>query len=303
MSEFLFDGEGPKHSSLPRGTVLGVNGQESGRVVVITGASDGIGAAAARALRAHGDQVVVVGRSPEKTEAVAEELGAEHHVVDLASLSQVRGLGEELRRHHPRIDVLAANAGLIAGDRRQETEDGHEVTFQVNHLAQFLLTMLLREPLVAARGRVIVTSSLAGVRARIDLDDLDSRKRYSSSGSYATSKLENMLFARELARRWGHEGVTAASFHPGVVRTRWGHDGGLMVRLFVRSPLHTLLRSPERGAETLVWLATTDPSTTWGSGGYFADSRPARASRLVEDADLRRGLWERSLEMLGLPAQ
>lgn len=280
-----------------------MNRHESGRVVVITGASDGIGAAAARALHARGDQVVVIGRSPEKTQAVAGELGAEHHVADFASLRQVRALADELRQRHPRIDVLADNAGLIAGDRRQETEDGHELTFQVNHLAPFLLTMLLREPLVAARGRVIVTASIAGARARIDLEDLDFRRRYSSPGSYAATKLENMLFARELARRWGHDGVTAASFHPGGVRSRWGYEGGTLVRSFVRSPARYVLRTPERGAETLVWLATTDPSTTWGSGGYFFNSRPAHANRLVEDAGLRRGLWERSLEMLGLPAQ
>ncbi len=277
--------------------------EQTGRVVVITGASDGIGAAAARALHARGDQVVVLGRSPQKTQAVAEELGAEHHVVDLASLRQVRTLAEELRQRHPRIDVLADNAGLIAGDRRQETEDGHELTFQVNHLAPFLLTMLLREPLVAARGRVVVTASAAGLRARIDLDDLDFKKRYSSTGAYGTTKAENMLFARELARRWGRDGVTAAAFHPGAVRTQWGHEGGRLVRLFTRSPARYLLRSPERGAETLVWLATTEPSTTWGSGDYFTDCKPARANPRVEDPDLCRGLWERSLELLGLPPQ
>ena len=277
--------------------------EQKGRVVVITGASDGIGAAAARALHARGDQVVVVGRSPEKTQAVAEELGAENHVVDLASLRQVRALGAELRERHPRIDVLAGNAGLIAGDQRQETEDGHELTFQVNHLAPFLLTMLLREPLVAARGRVIVTASAAGLGARIDLDDLEFKKRYSSFGSYGTTKLENMLFARELARRWGPDGVTAAAFHPGAVRSRWGHEGGRLIRFFTRSPARYLLRSPERGADTLVWLATTDPATTWGSGGYFADRKPARANKLVEDAEVRQGLWDRSMEMLGLAAQ
>ena len=277
-----------------------VSQEQTGRVVVITGASDGIGAAAARALHARGDQVVVVGRSPAKTQAVADELGAERHVADFTSLRQTRELAEELRRRHARIDVLANNAGIIAGDRRQETEDGHEQTFQINHLAPFLLTMLLRDSLVAARGRVIVTSSVGGVRARIDLDDLDSRKRYSSFGSYGTSKLENMLFARELARRWGRDGVTAAAFHPGGVRSQWGHEGGALVRYFVRSPARYLLRSPEKGAETLVWLATTEPSTTWGSGGYFADCRPARANRRVEDADLCKGLWDRSLEMLGL---
>jgi short chain dehydrogenase/Phosphoesterase family len=150
------------------------------RVAVVTGGSDGIGAAVARMLAGRGDEVVVVGRSPGKTRAVAAQLGAECHVADFAHLDQVRDLAGELRARHSRVDVLLNNAGLIAGSRRIVTADGHEFTFQVNHLAAFLLTMLLREPLAAARGRVITTSSRAGARrdARVVPGDLDMASGY-----------------------------------------------------------------------------------------------------------------------------
>ena len=145
------------------------------RVVVVTGGSDGIGAAAARMLASRGDEVVIVGRSPDKTRAVAAETGTEGHVADFTRLDQVRDLARELRARHSRVDVLLNNAGLIAGPQRTVTPDGHELTFQVNHLAGFLLTMLLREPLAAARGRVITTSSRAGTArdARVVPGDLD----------------------------------------------------------------------------------------------------------------------------------
>ncbi|MGH7910447.1 MAG: SDR family NAD(P)-dependent oxidoreductase [Candidatus Dormibacteraceae bacterium] len=271
------------------------------RVVVVTGASEGIGRAAAGALHRAGEEVVLVGRSPEKTQAAAAELGgAEHHVADFARLAEVRALAEELGRRHPRIDALLNNAGLIASSRRTETEDGHELTFQVNHLAPFLLTLLLRDSLAEACGSVVATSSAAGVRGRIALDDLDSRRGYQGFRAYATSKLENVLFTRELAARWAPVGVAAAAVHPGVVRSRWGHGGTPLVRLFTTSPLRHLMRSPERGAETLVWLATSRAGEDWESGGYFANSRPARPSPLADDPELRRGLWDRSAAMCGL---
>lgn len=265
-------------------------------VVVITGASDGIGAAAARALVRRGDQVVVVGRSPEKTAAVARELGCDSHVADFADLDQVRALAVGLVRRYPRIDVLANNAGLIAGTRRVLTADGHELTLQVNHLAPFLLTRLLHDPLVAARGAVIATSSVAGVSssARVVPDDLDMSRGYNAMRAYRASKLANVLFTRELARRWGPEGVSSAAFHPGLVRTSWGHAGPAAVRLFTTSPWRYLMRSPERGADTLVWLATTAPGADWLSGGYYANRRPAVPNRVAADPELARALWDRS---------
>jgi NAD(P)-dependent dehydrogenase (short-subunit alcohol dehydrogenase family) len=266
------------------------------RVVVVTGASDGIGAAAARILARRGDNVAVIGRSPEKARAVAAEAGAECHAADFTSLDQVRDLAGELQARHPRIDVLVNNAGIIAGTRRAVTADGHEITFQVNHLAPFLLTMLLKDCLARARGRVITTSSRAGTArdAVVDLDDLDMGTDYDGLRAYKASKLANVLFTRELARRWGPLGVSAAAAHPGLVRSGWGRSGPPAVRLVVSSPLRLAMRSPERGADTLIWLATSVPGRDWQNGGYFADRKPAVASPAADDRDLAAGLWDRS---------
>jgi NAD(P)-dependent dehydrogenase (short-subunit alcohol dehydrogenase family) len=272
------------------------------RVVVVTGGSDGIGAAAARLLASRGDEVVIVGRSPDKTRAVAAETGAEGHVADFTRLDQVRGLARELRSRHSRVDVLLNNAGLIAGQQRTVTADGHELTFQVNHLAGFLLTMLLREPLAAARGKVITTSSRAGTArdATLAPGDLDMADRYDGLRAYKASKLANILFTRELARRWGPLGVSAAAAHPGMVRSQWGRSGPAAVRLVMNSPFRLAMRSPERGADTLVWLATSTPGRDWESGGYFADRKPAPANRAADDASLAAELWDRSAQMCGV---
>jgi NAD(P)-dependent dehydrogenase (short-subunit alcohol dehydrogenase family) len=272
------------------------------RVVVVTGGSDGIGAAAARMLASRGDEVVVVGRSPDKTRAVAAETGAECHVADFTHLDQVRDLARELRARHSRVDVLLNNAGLIAGPQRTVTADGHELTFQVNHLAGFLLTVLLREPLAAAQGRVITTSSRAGAArgARVVPGDLDMANGYDGLRAYQASKLANVLFTRELARRWGPLGVSAAAVHPGMVRSQWGRTGPAAVRLVMNSPFRLAMRSPERGADTPVWLATSAPGRDWESGGYFADRKPATASPVADDANLAKELWDRSAQMCGM---
>jgi NAD(P)-dependent dehydrogenase (short-subunit alcohol dehydrogenase family) len=272
------------------------------RVVVITGASDGIGAAASRMLAQRGDRVILVGRSPAKTRAVAGELGAECHVADFAQLGQVHELAGELARRHPRINVLVNNAGIIAGARRTVTTDGHELTFQVNHLAPFLLTMLLREPLAAARASVIATSSRASTArdATVDLADLDMVGDYDGLRAYKASKLANVLFTRELARRWETLGISTAAVHPGLVRSGWGRSGPPAVRAVVASPLRLAMRSPERGADTIVWLATGVAGRDWTSGGYFADRKPARPNPLADDAHLAGRLWERSAAMCGL---
>lgn len=279
------------------------------RVVVITGASDGVGEAAALALARTGDQVIVVGRSPAKTRAVAAAVGAAagspvlHYPVDFADLGQVRALATELAATHARIDVLVDNAGLIAG-KRTVTGDGHELTFQVNHLGPYLFTRLLRAPLVAAGGRVIVTASAAGSgsRAVLDLDDLENEQDYTPLRAYARSKLANVVFARELARRWGPDGVSAASFHPGLVRSRFGSGSTPLVRVLLASPVRLLMRSPETGADTLVWLATSTPDVDWRSGGYYADRSPAQSHPQSEDPAVAAALWERSAELVGLPA-
>ena len=272
------------------------------RVVVITGGSDGIGAAAARVLARRGDRIVLVGRSPGKTRSVATEIGAECYVADFAHLGQVRELAAGLARQHPRIDVLVNNAGLIAGAQRTVTADGHELTFQVNHLAPFLLTMLLRGPLGAAGARVITTSSRAGTArdARVNPADLNMADGYDGLRAYKASKLANVLFTCELARRWQPFGISAAAVHPGMVRSQWGRSGPAAVRAVMNSPLRLAMRSPERGADTIVWLATTAPGKDWRSGGYFANRKPATPSPLADDTQLAGQLWDRSMSMCGL---
>src|SRR5262245_4010332 len=221
------------------------------RVVVITGGSDGIGAAAARLLARRGDRVVLVGRSPGKTRSAAAQIGAEGHVADFAHLGQVRELAAALVRQHPRIDVLVNNAGLIAGAERTVPAAGHELTLQANHLAPFLLTMLLRDRLAAARASVITTSSQAGtVRgARLDPGDLEMINGYTGLRAYQSSKLANVLFTRELARRCEPLGVSAAAGHPGPVRSQCGRSGPLAVRSVAKSPGRLSTRAPERAAD------------------------------------------------------
>ena len=272
----------------------------SARTVVITGASDGIGAAAARALSRAGDQVVVVGRSREKTTAVAAELGADFFVADFARLDEVHALAAGLLEKYPRIDVLANNAGGIMG-KRTDTVDGHEKTFQVNHLAPFLLTNLLIDRLIESRARVINTSSAANkLFGRLAIDDLEARAKYSPNRAYGDAKLANVLFTKELVHRYGVRGVAAAAFHPGVVATSFSTGSTSLVRFVYRTALKRTLISPERGADTLVWLATTRPGLDWVSGEYYEKRKIAVANTQAYDAVLARQLWDRSSVLVQL---
>ncbi|WP_368499437.1 SDR family NAD(P)-dependent oxidoreductase [Herbiconiux sp. A18JL235] len=267
------------------------------RTIVVTGASDGIGAAAARAFAAQGERVVVVGRSPDKTRAVAEGIGAEHHLADFSRLEEVRDLADLLLERHERIDVLANNAGGIMGERTV-TVDGYELTFQVNHLAPFLLTTLLLPRMLPVGGRVITTSSVAHrFGGTLDLDDLGSARRYSPERAYGASKLANILFTVELHRRYRADGLLSAAFHPGVVATGFSADSSTALRLLYRTGLSRFIRSPENGAETLLWLADGEEGVHWMSGGYYARRAPARCSKQSRDPALARGLWERSEQL------
>ena len=274
----------------------------SGRTIIITGASDGIGAAAARALSARGDTVVVVGRSPQKTAAVADELGVDYLVADFARLDDVRALAATLLERYPRIDVLANNAGGIMGDR-ELTVDGFEKTFQVNHLAPFLLTSLLSERLVSSRATVIATASVANrLYGHLDLDDLGNERAYSPNKAYGDAKLANILFARELDRRFGDSGIASVSFHPGVVRTGFATQSTSPMRFFYNAFGFFLLR-PAKGADTLVWLATTTPGTDWKTGGFYTKRKlDFTTNPQADDAALASALWERSAALVGVPA-
>ena len=274
----------------------------SGRTIIITGASDGIGAAAARQLSAAGNTVVVVGRSPQKTAAVAKELGVDHFVADFSRLDDVRTLASALLERYPRIDVLANNAGGIMGDR-ELTVDGYEKTLQVNHLAPFLLTSLLTERLVRSRATVITTASVANrLYGHLDLDDLGNERAYSPNKAYGDAKLANILFARELDRRFGDAGISAASFHPGVVGTGFAAQSTSPMR-FLYTIFGRFLLSPARGADTLVWLATTTPGTDWKTGAFYTKRKiDFTTNPQADDAALATALWDRSAALVGVPA-
>lgn len=275
----------------------------SDRVIVLTGASDGIGAAAAKAFTDAGEQVVVVGRSPEKTAAVAARVGAASFVCDFAELAQVRLLAEQLLERYPRIDVLANNAGGIFGAERRVTADGHEQTFQINYLAPALLTRLLLDRLIASEATVINTSSVANrLFGKLDLaglDDLDGERSYSPTRAYGDAKLAQILFTKELARRYGAQGLSAAAFHPGVISTNFSNSSDGAMRLLYATPFgRRLLNTPEEGADTLFWLAESQPGIDWTSGGYFVKRKPARMNRRAKDPALAKALWERTDELL-----
>jgi len=245
--------------------------------------------------------VAVVGRSPERTAAVARRVGGRAHLVDYGRLEDVRRLAADLLAAYERIDVLANNAGAIFTTRTIST-DGHEMTFQVNYLAPFLLTNLLLARLGAAPdgARVISTASAVYRRARLDLDDLDgTRRQFRSTQAYPASKLATVLFTRELARRAQGTGVTASAFHPGVIATDLGRESPFF-RLMNSWLGRVVLSTPRRGAEPLVHLATiADPQAV--SGTYFNRLKPEDpASRPARDPDLARRLWERSAQLTSL---
>ncbi|MEU4367792.1 SDR family NAD(P)-dependent oxidoreductase [Micromonospora chersina] len=267
------------------------------RTVVVTGASSGIGLAAAVDLAGRGDRVVLVGRDPARLRAAGERVreccGEQPELfrADFAVLDDVRGLAERLRAAYDRIDVLANNAGAIVL-QPVTTVDGFELSMQANHLAPFLLSNLLRDRI----GRMVVTASGAHRSGALDPDDLNAAlRRYRPMRAYGTSKQANILFTAEAARRWPE--VPAYSFHPGVVRTRFGNDSRLVALGMRLLPF----RSPERGAETLVWLANQDPARLV-DGGYYADRRLRRPLPKAADPALAARLWTASAKAVGIDA-
>jgi retinol dehydrogenase-12 len=271
-------------------------------LVLLTGATRGIGRAAAIELAREGVEVALVGREPERVEALAREARAtgggapvHEHVADLSLMADVGRLAEEARERYEHIDVLANNAGALFASR-QETSEGFEQTFALNHLAPFLLTNLLRDRLQG--GRVVTTASDAHKSGLLNLDDLQSEKSYSAMRVYGTSKLCNILFTRELARRAPE--LHANCFHPGVVRTGFGknENGIWRVLTTLGGPF---FRSPLRGARSLVWLARSSEAAPL-TGEYVQDEKVLAPSAQAQDDTLAEGLWERSAQLVGLPA-
>ncbi len=275
----------------------------NGEVCVVTGATSGIGKATAAALARMGAEVVLVGRDRGRGEVTAKELAAAGassprlEIADLSSMAQVRALAGRLGTLE-RIDVLINNAGLMAGTRRV-TADGFDEVFAVNHLAPFLLTSLLLGKLTAAApARVITVTSDAHTGARLDLDDPQLARGWDSWRAYANSKLANILFTRELARRLEGTGVTANCAHPGMVRTRFGREARAPMRAAVTLARPFLL-SPQRGANTIVYLATS-AEVAGATGGYYVKRQRREPSAAARDDATARQLWQLSEELTGL---
>jgi NAD(P)-dependent dehydrogenase (short-subunit alcohol dehydrogenase family) len=264
--------------------------------IVVTGGSSGVGLAAAKQFAARGDEVVLVGRNPQRlAEAVDQvrQAGGREPAgfrADFESFAEVRALADQLLAGYQRIDVLANNAGGMVGEYRR-TADGYEATMQGNHLAPFLLTKLLLPRLDGAR--VVNTASRAHVQGRPDPADLPGEQRkYNPWQAYGASKAANILFAAEAARRWPE--VTSVSFHPGVVRTNFGT--GRLTRFFYRYA--PFLVTPEKAGELLVWLATA-PAAELQNGGYYVGHQLTRPAPHARDPQLAAQLWEASEKAAG----
>ncbi|WP_245671037.1 SDR family NAD(P)-dependent oxidoreductase [Nocardia amamiensis] len=273
----------------------------TGKTIVVTGASSGIGAEAAQRLAARGATVAVVGRSPERTGEVAANAGAQPFVADFARLDDVRKLADQLLDRYQRIDVLANNAGG-AWPKRTVTDDGNELTFQVNHLASFLLTNLLLERLTQSRARVVNTSSTTYRMAKLDLDTVNEPTgSFNQLGAYAASKLANILFTRELARRTEGTGLTTAAFHPGAVATHVYDNAPLGLGWFIRSPLsRPFFIRPDKGAEPLVHLATTADGEAINGQYFHRFKLEPPSNKQAIDAGLAQRLWTLSEQATGI---
>jgi retinol dehydrogenase 12 len=263
------------------------------RTCVVTGATNGIGFVTARELARRGDRVIVVGRDQARIEDAVKRIGAnaEGARADFTKLADVRTLASALPKS---IDVLVNNAGVVCA-KREETADGFEMTFGVNHLAPFLLTNLLL-PSLASGARVVNVSSAVHKRGRIDFDDLHYTSRsYAPFGAYCDSKLANIHFTRELSRRLP-AGSTANALHPGSVATGFGQNNKGVVA-FVFKLGAPFLISAEKGALTSIHLATADVSVT---GKYFEKSREVAPDKRALDDDVARRLWDVSAKLVGL---
>ena len=276
-----------------------------GKVVVITGATSGIGNIAAMRLAALGARLVLVARSRQRADAtlaklrqVGPDLAHRAHYADLSLLAEMKRVGQEIAAVEPRIDVLINNAGNVFA-RRELTPDGLERTFAINHMAYFVLTHCLRERLVAsAPARIVNTASAAHIGRTLDFDDLQLASQYSTMTAYGCSKLANILFTRELARRLVGTGVTTNCLHPGFVATGLGQRDGGFFGLMVRFSM--LFAGPaEGGAQTIVHLASSSDVASV-SGAYFIASRWAEPSRAARDDAAAQRLWEESARIAGL---
>src|SRR6266550_5599403 len=278
-----------------------------GKSVLVTGGTGGIGKATAIALAALGARVGITGRDQARTEAAAASIRAapgapavDAFAADMAAKAGVRRLAALVLDTYPRLDVLVNNVGGFWA-HRHVTADGLEHTFALNHLAPFLLTSLLLERLSAtAPARIVTVSSAAQSMGKIDFDDLMGERRYSGQRAYNQSKLANVMFTYELARRLEGTGVTATALHPGVTRTGFGADDPNLMMTPIIAVLRPFMKSPTRGAKTAVFLASS-PEVDGVTGRYFADRKARKSQDSSYDAATTAQLWDVSAELVGLP--
>ena len=282
-----------------------IAGPMTGRTVLVTGATGGIGKATALGLAAMGAHVAITGRDMGRTDAAAAEIRAasgervDTFVADLSAQSQVRGLVAEILQRLPRIDVLVNNVGGY-WNTRHVTADGLERTFALNQLAPFMHTNLLLDRLMrSASARVVTVSSNAQSLGRIDFDDLQGERSYSGARAYNQSKLANVLFTYELARRLQGTSVTANALHPGVVRTAFGAEDPATVQRFLIPFVRPFMKSPTQGAATSIHLASA-PDLEHVTGRYFADSKEKRSAEGSYDEAAAARLWQVSADLVHL---
>jgi NAD(P)-dependent dehydrogenase (short-subunit alcohol dehydrogenase family) len=276
-----------------------------GKTIVATGATSGIGEAAVVALAGMGARIVIVARDESRAKATMRKLeakapGLDHrmHLADLSSMAEARRVGAAIAASEPRIDVLINNAGALFSNRRV-TPEGLELTFALNHMAYFVLTEALREMLLAsAPARIVSTSSVAHDGATLEFSDLQSAKSYGGLKAYGRSKLANILFTRELARRLAGTGVTANCLHPGVVNTRFGESSGGFAGLLIPF-LKPFFITAEKGAGTVVYLASS-PEVVGTTGGYFVKRKLTEPSVAARDAAAAKRLWIESERLASL---
>ena len=272
------------------------------RTIVITGASDGIGASAARILhRARPeDRLVLIGRDPAKTAAVAESVDAEFHTADFSRLDEVRALADDLGELG-RIDVLANNAGGVFPGP-ETTVDGFEKTWQVNVVAPYLLTNLLLPTLVASRASVVATASVGSLAAKFNLDDPNTFRGFTPDRAYANAKLGNILFAKELHRRFHDHRLSAVAFHPGVIATNFAQErgAGLLNKMY-GGPLARFFGGSAAGGENLAHFIAGVPGVHWESGRYYDDRRrPGLQRPIAKDLGVAKRVFDDLAEALNV---
>lgn len=278
----------------------------TGKVVLVTGGTGGIGKATAIGLAALGARVGITGRDLTRAERVAAEIrtasgnpAVDPFAADMSSQAEVRRLAVAVLDAYPRLNVLVNNVGGFWA-HRHPTVDGLELTFAVNHLASFLLTNLLLDRLKAsAPARVVTVSSHVQAEGRIDFDDLQGARDYSGQAAYSQSKLANVMFANELARRLEGSHVTATSLHPGFVRTDFGAEDQAWFFSIISHAVRPFLKTPAQGARSSIYLASS-PDMEGVTAQFFVNSKPKTANKVAYDADMTRRLWDVSVGLVGM---